>query len=292
MPESVASTAHGPMLLSAVEQSLPKAARIVDDPLAYRMLPPYMKLMVRASRLKSLRQALGNALEKSAPGIRGAVLCRKRYIEDKLVESLHTDLDAVVVLGAGLDTLAYRLPQLSAKRVYEIDLPENMAYKKKTVEALYGEVPAHARLIPLDFETQTLEQGLLAAGYSADQKTFFVWEGVTQYLTEAAVRETMWFLAKAKPGSRLVFTYILKDFIDGTQMYGQDRLYQRMRVKNQYWRFGLDPRQVAAFIGEYGWTVLEQVSADTYTERYMRPAGRTEAVAEAEPAVYAEKRSL
>lgn len=289
MPGAVASTAYGPMLYSAWEQMLPQPARIVDDPLAGRMLPAYAKPILQASRWKPLRRALLNAFEKSAPGIRGALLCRKRYIEDRLVDSLSAGFDSVVILGAGLDTLAYRLPQLAATPVYEVDLPENIAYKKKAVEALYGDVPAHVRLVPLDFETQTLETGLRAAGYADGETSFFVWEGVTQYLTETAVHETMQFLAQAGAGSRLVFTYILKTFIDGTDTDGLDSLYRRMRVNHAYWLFGLHPQDVGAFVGGYGWTLKEQMRADDYRRRYVMPAGRTVAVAEIEPAVYAEK---
>lgn len=289
MSQAVASSAYGPMFMSAVEQGLPEAERIVDDRLAYRLLPVSMRLMVRASRWKPLGRALMNAVEKSTPGIRGSVLCRKRYIEDQLLDAMAAGLDSVVLLGAGLDTLAYRLPPLVRLPVYEVDLPENIAAKRKALEKLYGTVPAHVRLVPLDFEAQTLETDLQAAGYSAGERSFFVWEGVTQYLTETAVRETMQFLARAGVGSRLVFTYILKSFIEGTNTDGLESLYRRMRVNHAYWLFGLRSPDVSAFVGEYGWTVREQMHAADYRRRYVMPTGRLLAVAEIEPAVCAEK---
>lgn len=275
--------------MSATEQALPTAQRIIDDPLAYQMLPAYAKLFVKALNVKPIRQALFSLVERSNPGVQTGILCRKRYIEDKLKETFRTEIDSLVLLGAGLDTLAYRLPQLPGIRVYEVDLPENIAYKRKKLEALYGSVPAHVRLVAIDFETQQLEVVLKQSGYTLNGRSFFVWEGVTQYLTEAAVRETFSFLAKTKPGSRLVFTYILQDFIAGTNTYGLDALYQRFRVHNPIWRFGLQPQAVAPFLEAYSWKELEQVGAAEFSERYLKPVGRLETVAAIERVVYAKK---
>ena len=86
-----------------------------------------------------------------------------------------------------------------------------------------------------------------------DARTFFIWEGVTQYLTEDAVRATLGALQAAPSGSRLVFTYVRRDFIDGVNMYGAAMLYKRFRQRQQVWQFGLDPDEVGAFVGEYGW---------------------------------------
>ncbi len=289
MPGAVASSAYGPILLSALEQTLPEAARILDDPVAYRLLPIPMRGLVNALRWKPLYRLFSTQLEKTTPGIRYAVLSRKRYIAEKLADALDDGCEAVVILGSGLDTLAYRIHALSALHVYEVDLPENIAYKRKKLETLYGAVPSHVTLVPLDFQTQDLETALAGAGYTHDVQTFFIWEGVTQYLTEAAVRATLTFLSRAKPGSRMVFTYVLKDFIDGRQTAGQESLHQRMRVKNQYWRFGLHPPEIAGFIGEYGWSVLQQADANRYRDHYLLPTGRQGAIAELEPAVYAER---
>ena len=84
-------------------------------------------------------------------------------------------------------------------------------------------------------------------------RTFFIWEGVTQYLSEEAVRATLEALRAAPSDSRLVFTYVRRDFIDGQNKYGAEMLYRRFRQRRQVWRFGLNPDEVAAFVAEYGW---------------------------------------
>ncbi len=112
---------------------------------------------------------------------------------------------------------------------------------------------------------------------------------MTQYLSETVVRSVFEFLAQAKPGSRLAFTYIVKDFLDGEQKYGLDRLYRLIVVRQGLWHFGLPPSQVAAFIGEYSWKELEQAGAAEYRQHYLLPHGRTESVMEIERMVYAKK---
>lgn len=289
MANSVASTAFGPMVIVAIEQTLPESKRIVQDSVAYQMLPLYMKGMAASCNISFVRNGFLNLLEQATPGIYTGMVCRKRYVEDKLMEALQGGLDAVVILGAGLDTLAYRIPQLNSLKVYEIDMPENIDYKRKQLQSRFGGIPPHVTLIPIDFETQPLESVLHEAGYSFDQRTFFVWEGVTQYLTDQAMAATFQFLAKAKTGSRMVFTYVLKDFLEGKNMYGAKSLYERFVVKEGVWLFGFDPGTLPDFVGRYGWKVLEDVGTSEFTARYLTPTDRTGAIAEIERAVCVEK---
>lgn len=131
-----------------------------------------------------------------------------------------------------------------------------------------------------------VEQG--NGGFRTEHRTFFVWEGVTQYLTEDAVRATLGRLASAASGSRLVFTYIRRDFIEGTNLYGSKSAYRKFRVKQQLWHFGLHPDEVAAFIAEYGWRLVEQAGPDYFVRHYIEPAGRDSTASRLEWTAYAE----
>jgi methyltransferase (TIGR00027 family) len=144
-------------------------------------------------------------------------------------------------------------------------------------------------LVPIDFDHQDLATALSSHGYTPDKKTFFIWEGVTQYVTENGIRATFDFLAKAPAGSRLVFTYTPRDFIDGEVFYGQEYLYKQMLVKDQIWLFGLDPDKVDDFIGRHGWRVLEHLGYDELDERYVKPTGRDLQSMAIERIVHAEK---
>jgi methyltransferase (TIGR00027 family) len=147
-------------------------------------------------------------------------------------------------------------------------------------------------LLPLDFERDDLISALTGQGYCTDARTFFIWEGVTQYLTEDAVRATLGSLQSAVPGSRLVFTYVRRDFIDGVNLYDAALLYKRFRQRHQVWRFGLDPDAVSTFIAEYGWRLVEQAGPDYYLRNYIEPTGRNLTASQVEWTAYAEKVSF
>ncbi|MGB7357190.1 MAG: SAM-dependent methyltransferase, partial [Mycobacterium sp.] len=120
-------------------------------------------------------------------------------------------------------------------------------------------------------------------------RTFFIWEGVTQYLTPEAVRATLRQLGAAAPGSRLVFTYIRQDFIDGTQLYGADAVYRRFRERRQVWKSGLVPEEVGELLADCGWRLVEQAGPSYFRDTYIRPAQRSVAASRIEWTVLAER---
>jgi len=292
MPRNpVAQTAFGPILLAAVEQNEPPGHRFVDDDLAELFLPAALRLLVGATRWGPARRLMIRGSEFTGPGLWANIACRKHFIDDKLKESLSDikDIDAVVILGAGLDTRAYRLTRQVRMPVFEVDLPVNIAMKAKTVRRVLGELPLSVRLAPLDFEHDDLLTSLAEHGYRTDYRAFFVCEGVTQYLTEDGVRRTLEGLRAAAPGSRLVFTYVRRAFIDGTDRYGTRTLYRNTRQRHQLWQFGLEPDEVAGFIGDYGWRLVEQAGPEEFVQRYVEPTGRKLPASQLEWSAYAEK---
>lgn len=288
MTKVAAKTGAGPMVTVAVEQHFPENQRIIEDNLAYSILSSSMRAVVQLTRPAFIRDWLVRTSEKSAPGIWGGTICRKRYIDEKLIESV-AQIDAVVNLGAGSDTRAYRLPALADMPVWEVDQPENIGPKQARLQKLFGEVPNHVKLLPIDFDREELGTVLAAHGYPADRRMFFIWEAVTQYLTETGIRTTFDFLAKTARGSRLAFTYVRRDFLDGQVMYGQEYLYKQYVVRDKIWLFGMDPEGVVNFLAPYGWRVVEHLGYEELAERYVKPTGRELASTPIERMVYAEK---
>ncbi|MDT5323818.1 MAG: hypothetical protein QOF25_970 [Mycobacterium sp.] len=276
------------MVLSAIEHQEPPDRRLVDDDLAASFLPKPLRALVRATRFRAVRRAVIAASERSGPGLWANVSCRKSYIDDNLAESL-PGVDAVVILGAGLDTRPYRLARLGDVPVFEVDLPVNIARKRAVVSRVFGALPPSVRLVSVDFERDDLMATLASYGYRADSPTFFVWEGVTQYLTPDAVRATFDQLAQAASGSRLDFTYVRRDFIDGVNLYGTPALYRQFRERSQVWKFGLLPDEIDGFLADYGWRLIEQAGPDELMDRYVRPAGRDLTASQIEWSAYAEK---
>ena len=269
-----AQTALGPMVLAAIEHNESPGRRLVDDDLAESFLPARWRWLVRSARAGSVRRALTGASERSGPGLWASIACRKRFIDERLSDPLN-DVDTVVVLGAGLDTRACRIARHSDMPVFEVDQHVNTERKAAVLERVLGATPPSVRLVPLDFETEALMPALQAAGYRRDDRTFFIWEGVTQYLRPEAVRSTLDQLRDAAPGSRLVFTYIRQDFVDGTDLHGAEALYRRFRQRRQVWQSGLVREDVGDLLDEYGWRLVEQAGPSYFRDTYIRPTGRT-----------------
>jgi methyltransferase (TIGR00027 family) len=289
MPRNpAAQTAFGPMVLAAMEQTEPPGRRLVDDDLAARFLPARMRWLVTATPPKLMRRLMMAAMDRDGPGLWANMTCRKRYIADKVTEALDS-VDAVVVLGAGLDTLAYRLARKSDIPIFEVDQPVNIQRKAAAVRRVLGKIPSSVRLVSLDFERDDVLTVLAEHGYRADYRTFFIWEAVTQYLTADAVDATLESLRPAASGSRLVFTYVRRDFIDGVNFYGAKQLYRRFRQRQQLWRFGLQPEEVAAFLDGHGWRLVEQLGPEDIVQRYIKPTGRDLTASQVEWSAYAEK---
>jgi methyltransferase (TIGR00027 family) len=284
-----AQTAFGPMVIAATERYTPPPQRLIDDELAVQFLPPGMRLIVQACRWRRVHNLLVRTTDRSAPGMWGSMLCRKRYADDNVADALASGIGQVVILGAGLDTRAYRLVAPAGALAFELDQPTNTDYKLRRLRMIYGGVPQRVHVIPVDFEADDLATVLSSAGFEIKRPALFVWEAVTQYLTEQSVRATFTFLAKAPAGSRLIFTYVRADFLDGTNLDDAQRLHERMTGKYDVWKFGIDPGKVDTLLREYGWVEREQVGPAEYTVRYLEPAGRDLKVSEIERFVQADK---
>jgi methyltransferase (TIGR00027 family) len=275
------------MVIVAADQYEPSP--LIHDPWAGRMLPTSGRIAASLARWSPVRRAFIAVTERRIRGGWASFLCRKRYVDDQLVTAVAKGVEAVVILGAGYDTRAYCLPELAGIPVCEVDLPGNIARKAAAVRRCFGRVPPSVRLLAVDFETESIAERLGPKGFGSDKRIFYVWEGVTPYLTESAARNTMGHLGDAAPGSGMVFTFIRKDFLDGQAMYGAGGIYREAVVKRRLWHFGLHPEQVGGFLAEYGWREVEQVGPDEYATRYLKPAGRDGFVSEIERAVYAER---
>lgn len=279
------------MVVAAIEQNEPPGYRLLDDELAVKFLPAPLRALVRATRWPPLRHCVIAVSEWVGPGTWAPMAGRKRFIDDKLDCAMKSDYRpaAVVILGAGLDTRGYRIMQHSDTQVFEVDQDVNIARKAATVRRVLGAQPASVRLVVVDFERDDLWAVLSEHGYRRDARTFFIWEGVTQYLTPGAVRDTLDKLRGAAPASRLAFTYVCQDFMDGRNLYGTPWLHRRFVERSPIWKSGLEPSSVREFLASYGWRMIEQTGPEYYLERYLRPAGRMLPASGLERTVYAEK---
>lgn len=129
MRSPAAQTALGPMFIVALDQY--ERSPLIHDDMAYRMLPTGMKALARLMRPRLPRQAMIRSLNRNMRGGWASFLCRKRYVQDKLTGAVSAGARTVVILGAGLDTGAYRLPILAPTSVDEVDLPETSRARRR-----------------------------------------------------------------------------------------------------------------------------------------------------------------
>ena len=168
---------------------------LFQDPLALRILG------VDESQVR--QQSEGEARRK----MRMFIAMRTRFAEDALRAAVEDGTAQLVVLGAGLDTFAYRSPYGARLRVFEADFPATQAWKRERLATAGIDLPEWLTFAPVDFERETLAEGLAAAGFDASVPTFFTWLGVVPYLTETAIFATLRFIGGLPEGAQVVFDY-------------------------------------------------------------------------------------
>ena len=232
------------------------------------------KLMGAEERASIAGHPLATALEhdtpeaRSSPEVQSAaatLVIRTKFIDERLECAVRDGATQIVIMGAGWDTRAYRFAdQLHGVRVFEVDQPATQAWKRRRAEAVLGPPPPHLTYLQIDFRVQTLEAVLLAAGYDPTVRTLFIWEGVTMYLPEAAVRDTLRWISKQAPGSMVVFDFAYQSLIDfieharqnpqqleGAAKVGMDRLRQ-IAGWGEPWIFGVPTGASAEFLRGLG----------------------------------------
>ncbi|WP_327141410.1 class I SAM-dependent methyltransferase [Nocardia sp. NBC_01327] len=133
---------------------------------------------------------------------------RARFAEDTVRAAVAAGTRQVVILGAGLDTFAYRNP-FPELRVYEVDHPDTQEWKRHRLAESGIDVPDSLAFVPIDFETRTLAEGLAEAGFPRDEPAVFVWLGVVMYLTRDAISGTLKYIAQQTPPTQVVLDYLV-----------------------------------------------------------------------------------
>lgn len=238
------------------------------DHLADKLLGPEERALIAGH---PLAQALeSDTLEnRRNPEVQSAVMTlivRTKFMDERLQRAIAAGATQVVIMGAGWDTRARRFAELLRDaRVFEVDQPSTQNWKRRRAEEALGPAPANLTYLPIDFRQQTLGDVLAQAGYDPTQRTFFIWEGVTMYLPEAAVRNTLRWIARQAPGSSLVFDFAYIDLIESIAKMqsggweppneyarvGMERLRQ-IQAWGEPWIFGMPTDGSKEFVTELG----------------------------------------
>jgi len=268
-------TAMGIAIVRGIESEKPKNERICYDPYARQFVNGALYHFVR------FFDKLGYS-EIKGPGVMGFLTARDRHIDEYLKACLADGIEQLVILGAGLDSRAYRFDELKTRvKVFEVDHPASQQEKFKRLKQIFGQVPAHVTYVDIDFNTQDLRQRLSECGYSEKLKTLFIWQGVTQYLTPVAVDDTLACIAgHSGAGSSVIFDYMYPTLLDGTVKRGEvDNMRNKRWVSGEMLVFGIAEGCVTEFLEQRGFTNVLDADHAYLHEHYFNGVNQKRTVA-------------
>lgn len=212
-------------------------------------------------------------------GMSNLMLVRTRFVDDCMRRALEDGVTQVVILGAGFDTRAYRLQDLLGERkIFEVDYRSTQQIKKRRLEEAFGALPHHVRFVQIDFKHDKLLDVLTHAGYRSGEKTFFIWEGVSMYLPEEAVRETLRMIAgSSASGSSLAMDFAESATIDLLHRFPNLSQHKYTTDWGEPWIFGIPDMREKEFFRENGLELREVFSffRSEAAKRYLTRADGT-----------------
>jgi methyltransferase (TIGR00027 family) len=256
-------TAQGAALHRAAHQLVDRPP-VFEDPLALAIVGPEAERAIRAGSEPRAGPA--------AATLRAFVAVRSRYAEDAFAQAHGRGVRQYVVLGAGLDTFAYRCRR-DGVRVFEVDHPATQAWKRDRLAQAGIPVPPTVAYAPVDFEREAVGDALVRAGFDRDHPAFLAWLGVTPYLAPEAVAVTLASLAAGSaPGSELVFDFAARQGAEPRATAARAAFAARAASVGEPVRSELEPDEVGRMLGGAGFTVVEVIGPEGLTARYL--AGR------------------
>jgi methyltransferase (TIGR00027 family) len=248
-------TARGAAAHRALHQTLDGGAIFRD---------PFAAILLDDETLARLDEMAADPTQRP---MRLFIAARSRFSEDALAACVARGVRQVVVLGAGLDTFSLRNPHAGV-RVFEVDYPATQRWKRERLTQAGLAMPASLTFAPVDFERQSLAEGLAAAGFQADRPAFFQWLGVVPYLTREAIATTLDFIARV-PESQVVF-----DYAEPLENYLVDRreyviaVAARAAALGEPWLSLFDPADLSGILRARGFGTIEDLGLADISDRF------------------------
>lgn len=234
--------------------------RVFNDPIAVKVLGIDADVLRREADATPGRRRM-----------RWFIAARTRFAEDALTDAFNHGVSQLVILGAGLDTYAYRGPLREQLRMFEVDHPATQAWKRQQLEAANIRAPETLTYAPIDFEHETLANGLAAAGFDATEPTFFMWLGVVPYLTEVAILDTLRFIANLPSGAEVVL-----DYANPPTSLGAERQVEQHQERAAFvaslgepWITYFDTATLSERLTALGFDTIEDLNPSEIARRYF-----------------------
>jgi methyltransferase (TIGR00027 family) len=259
-------TAEGPAIMRALHQTLAEEPKILNDPIALRLVDPQSEIY------NSRVELLERLPELARLRFQAMFVMRSRYAEDCLAEAFRGGVRQYVLLGAGLDTFAYRQPLWANElRIFEVDHPGTQRSKRKRLTDASISLPDNVAFVPVDFEKISLATALKRAGLDLGAATFFSMLGVSQYLTAVALDETWRFVVSRTKGSQIVFSFVAADgVLPADDIALVKALAARSAAVGEPWLSRFLPEQLIAKLTEIGFSKVFHLTADKANKLYFQ----------------------
>lgn len=250
--------------LERAAHQLIDSPKLLDDPYAIRVISEEDRRELTGHPDRHDRSPMSRPT-------RAIVVVRTRVAEDELASSGATQY---VLLGAGLDTFAYRNPYPHV-RVFEVDQPNTQALKRERLQSADITPPASLTFVPCDFAKDNLPDVLDAAGFDRNQPAVFAWLGVAMYLEWTDARETLRYIASMPSHSRVIFDYALPpEHFSMVKRYFYRKVLERLEELGEPWKSFMEPEPLRAELMALGFTSIDDLGADEINSTYL--ANRTD----------------
>ncbi|MGO9512930.1 MAG: class I SAM-dependent methyltransferase [Steroidobacteraceae bacterium] len=264
MKTGFASKTAQSVALRRAEHQLYDFPHILEDPVAPWILGPEAAL--------SIMFGWWIAYFPASRYLRAFMAVRSRYAEDQLARAIASGTTQYVILGAGLDTFAYRNPYSNCGlRIFEVDHPDTQAWKRHRLALTAISVPSQVTFVPIDFEHQRLDIELERAGFRLEEPAFFSWLGVTPYLTNEVVMDTFKLIHSFCPANAIAFDYALpRQALSEGEKVAADALSERVARAGEPFKSSFRPEALANDLKQVGFRRVESPTTDHINALYFR----------------------
>jgi len=250
-----------------------KNEKFGPDHLAEYFLPAHFRFFLRFDKIRANTK---NKLARFFPGMNEYMIARTVYFDRLFVEALETKTPQIVLLGAGYDSRAYRFAKLNLDTmIFELDAAPTQNRKKKCLKAARIDIPPQVKFLPVDFNKESLQDVLEKTSYTQEEKTLFVWEGVTYYLDPQSVDATLEFVSLSTKDSSIAFDYMVTLGVENRdQYYGAKEFAQAMQEQHatEELTFSIEEGIVETFLAQRNLTLIEHLSNEEIEQTYLLDA--------------------
>ncbi len=219
-----------------------------------------------------IRRHIRKKFTKMVPGTHEYMVARTKYFDDLFKQALADNIPQVVFLGAGYDTRSIRFKDsVRQTKIFELDVPTTQKQKKELLLKAGISVPEQLSFVPINFNKESMQNVLSNAGYDKSQKSFFIWEGVTYYLPEETVKNTLGTIKNhSGAGSTVAFDYFYNSIVQGkSDSYGAKEIIKEVSKSGEPFQFGIDRGKIESFLVENGFDMLSHHTPEEFEKTYL-----------------------